>query len=116
MRGEYLIYGVETFTTMPETSSSYSLLLEEWNNDRPQENQSKREQPMRVFSRTWPARQSVTDSAPEWGVAGPGAYAYTDDRGALHAHLYDEQVDVALESGVGSILALSANYLYKVLN
>ncbi|MGA7731781.1 MAG: hypothetical protein WCD37_10990 [Chloroflexia bacterium] len=118
LRGDYLVYSVEAFTTMPESSSSYSLLLRGWGGDKGGVGgsiQGQSVQPIQVFSRSWPARQSVGDAGPEWGVAGPGAYAYTDSQGTLHAHLYDAQVDVTLETGVGTILALNANYFYKVL-
>jgi hypothetical protein len=115
VRGSNLIYSVETFTTMPETTSAYSLPLA----DPSDQNSGGRgaAQPLQLFSHIWPATQSIGDTGPEpVGVPGPGAYAYTDSSGTLHAHLYDAAGDISLEPGVGTIFELSASYFYKVLH
>ncbi len=115
VRGSNLIYSVETFTTMPETTSAYSLPLA----DPSDQNSDGRgaAQPLQLFSHIWPATQSIGDTGPEpVGVPGPGAYASTDSSGTLHAHLYDAAGDISLEPGVGTIFELSASYFYKVLH
>ncbi len=120
VRGSNLVYSVETFTTMPETTSAYSLPLADLgdqNSDEGRRTDIGAAQPLQLFSHIWPATQSIGDPGPEpVSVSGPGAYAYTDSNGTLHAHLYDAAGDISLEPGVGTIFELNASYFYKVLH
>jgi hypothetical protein len=105
---------------MPETTSAYSLPLADLS-DHPLDEGRRTEvgaaQPLQIFSHIWPTTQSIGDTGPEpVGVPGPGAYAYTDSSGTLHAHLYDAAGDISLEAGVGTIFDLNASYFYKVLH
>jgi hypothetical protein len=108
LHGNDLIYSVEAFTTHPETSDIYSLDLAGAS--------AQSAEPAQVSSGSWSSSQANGRVWPAPRVAGPGAYGYVDLGGTLHAHAYDSQADLSLETGVGNIFVLSANYFYKVLH
>ncbi|MBF6611697.1 MAG: hypothetical protein IVW55_01035 [Chloroflexi bacterium] len=113
LRGANLVYSVETFSTMPDSSSVYSLTLP----DKASTGQvGEPGQPVQIFSRTWPAGRIFGKGGANSGVAGPGAYAYTDNVGALHAHQYGANVDVQLEKGVGAIFALNSDEISEIMH
>ncbi len=113
LRGANLVYSVETFSTMPDSSSAYSLPLP----DKAGAGQAVGAgQPVQLFSRSWPAGQVLGNGGATPGIAGPGAYAYTDSAGTLHARQYGANVDVQLEEGVGTIFALNSNYISKIMH
>jgi len=108
LHGNDLIYTVEAFTTQPETSETYSLDLAAPG--------AQASRPAEITSSTWSSSQANGRTWPPPSVAGPGAYGYVDLVGTLHAHAYDAQADVSLETEVGNIFTLSSNYFYKVLH
>jgi hypothetical protein len=114
LRGTNLIYRVDTHFDMRETYdyNVYSLPLAPALEDGKYSNAT---QPQKIFGGTWSAMRAMSRARPQLEFAGPGAYAYTDGDGTLHAHLYDSDVDVTLERDSGNQIAFNANDYFKVL-
>jgi hypothetical protein len=108
LHGNNLTYTVEAFTTHPETSEIYSLDLAGASAQGGELRQ--------ISSSTWSSSQANGRTWPAPSVAGPGDYGYVDAGGTLHAHAYDSEADASLETGIGNIFVLTANYFYKVLH
>ncbi len=100
--GSNLIYDTSAYTADQFVDNVYSIPISQ-----AQQHGGVTAQPLLVHTSSFPlADQTLADEA-QRGTAGPGAYAYVDAQHTLHAHLYDADVEVVLESGIEAIFPLT---------